>query len=87
MTDLGHLQTFGGSKWMSVLPRERTSESRTGMSALGQSQTHAAKQIPHTAVMIYSINSSARPLSESGTAMPKLLAVLRLMMSSTLVDC
>src|SRR6516162_1946832 len=51
---------------MSVLPRERTSESRTGMSALGQSQTHAAKQIPHTAVMIYSINSSARPLSQRG---------------------
>jgi hypothetical protein len=55
--------------------------------AIGHFRTHAAQQTLHTAVMIYSINSSARPLSESGTAMPKVLAVLRLMMSSTLVDC
>ena len=34
----------------------------------------------------YSISSSARPLSASGTAMPSALAVLRLIISSTLVD-
>ena len=33
----------------------------------------------------YSISSSARPLSASGTAMPSALAVLRLIISSTLV--
>ena len=36
---------------------------------------------------IYSINSSARPSSDSGTVRPSALAVLRLMISSTLVDC
>jgi len=35
----------------------------------------------------YSITSSARPSSESGTVMPSVLAVLRLMISSTFVDC
>jgi hypothetical protein len=34
----------------------------------------------------YSISSSARPLSASGTAMPSAFAVLRLIISSTLVD-
>jgi hypothetical protein len=33
----------------------------------------------------YSISSSARPLSASGTVMPSALAVLRLMISSTFV--
>ena len=35
----------------------------------------------------YSITSSARPSSESGKVRPSVLAVLRLMMNSTLVDC
>ena len=35
----------------------------------------------------YSITSSVRPSSDSGTAIPSALAVLRLMISSTFVDC
>src|SRR5262249_5114071 len=35
----------------------------------------------------HSISSSARPDSGSGTVMPSALAVLRLMISSTFVDC
>src|SRR5215472_882032 len=35
----------------------------------------------------HSITSSARPRSESGTVRPRALAVLRLMISSTFVDC
>jgi hypothetical protein len=35
----------------------------------------------------YSITSLARPDSGSGTVMPSALAVLRLMISSTFVDC
>jgi hypothetical protein len=35
----------------------------------------------------HSITSSARPSSESGTVRPSALAVLRLMISSILVDC
>jgi hypothetical protein len=35
----------------------------------------------------HSITSSARPESGSGTAMPSALAVLRLRISSTFVDC
>src|SRR5262249_1432936 len=35
----------------------------------------------------HSITSSARPISGSGTVMPSALAVLRLMISSTFVDC
>src|SRR5262249_33815030 len=37
--------------------------------------------------LVHSITSSARPRSESGTSRPSALAVLRLMISSTLVDC
>ena len=36
---------------------------------------------------LYSITSSARPRSEMGMVRPSALAVLRLMISSTLVDC
>src|SRR6266511_100475 len=35
----------------------------------------------------YSITSSARPSSDSGTVRPSAFAVLRLMINSTLVDC
>jgi hypothetical protein len=35
----------------------------------------------------YSITSSARPSSGSGTVSPSALAVLRFMISSTFVDC
>jgi hypothetical protein len=35
----------------------------------------------------HSITSSARPRSEIGTVMPSAFAVVRLMISSTLVDC
>src|SRR4029453_1385482 len=35
----------------------------------------------------YSITSSARPISVFGTVRPSALAVLRLTMNSTLVDC
>src|SRR5262245_60082551 len=35
----------------------------------------------------HSITSSARPMSGSGTVMPSAFAVLRLMISSTLVAC
>ena len=38
-------------------------------------------------VPLYSITSSARPIKVLGTVMPSALAVLRFMMSSTLVAC
>lgn len=40
-----------------------------------------------TSRLIYSITSSARPRSEIGIVMPRAVAVLRLMISSTFVDC
>jgi hypothetical protein len=52
------------------------------MSTLGQKQTHALQQ-QHR----YSITSSARPTSVLGTVMPSALALLRFMISSTLVAC
>jgi hypothetical protein len=41
---------------------------------------------PHAANR-YSINSSARPATGSGTVMPSAFAVLGVMITSTLVDC
>jgi hypothetical protein len=49
---------------------------------MGHVRTHAVRQIG-----IHSINTSARPDSDSGMVMPSVLAVLRLMYSSTLVAC
>jgi len=51
----------------------------------GNETTRRAMNGPAHKLHFYSINSSARPLSESGTVMPSALAVLRLIMSSTLV--
>src|SRR5262249_27597892 len=44
-------------------------------------------QLRKNAEVNYSITSSARPSSVSGTVRPSALAVLRLMISSTFVDC
>src|SRR6266498_885359 len=54
-----------------------------------QLRTHAVQQATCSTgfAMTYSITSSARPSSESGTARPRALAVLRFMNSSTLVAC
>src|SRR5215813_1486061 len=54
-------------------PRRRAAEQRDELAAL-QLRDH-------------SMTSSARPDSGSGTVMPSALAVLRLMISSTFVDC
>jgi hypothetical protein len=43
--------------------------------------------VPSSERHLYSITSSARPESGSGTVMPSALAVLRLTISSTFVDC
>src|SRR6516165_5821863 len=47
----------------------------------------AAEERDELAPLNHSITSSARPDSGSGTVMPSALAVLRLMISSTLVTC
>jgi hypothetical protein len=60
-----------------LYPQKQTSDGHQAMSALCQKRTSP----------IYSINSSARPDRGSGTVMPSAFAVLRLMQSSTLVDC
>src|SRR5262245_31673884 len=54
-------------------PQKRTCAVHWGMSALGQKRT------------FYSINSSARPSTDGGTARPSAFAVLRLSASSYLV--
>jgi hypothetical protein len=53
-----------------------------GMSALCHKRTHAMQRFCH-----YSITKSARPSSGSGMARPRVLAVFRLMTSSTLAAC
>ena len=61
---------------------KRTKSGHRGMSALCQKRTHAVPQN-----VSYSITSSARPSSGSGTAMPTALAALKLRNISTLVPC
>src|SRR5215471_7090238 len=64
------------------------------MSALCQKRTFAGEPrhvrfVPEADISwaCYSITSSARAISCRGTSMPSVLAVLRLMISSTLVTC
>src|SRR5262249_25557507 len=54
-------------------PRRRAAEKRDEVAAFD--------------LRAHSITSSARPISGSGTVMPSAWAVLRLMISSTFVDC
>jgi hypothetical protein len=65
-----------------LYPRKRTFITAIGMSALGHKRTHAAQQIAS-----YSITSSAIASTPDGLVRPNALAVLRLMTSSTFVDC
>src|SRR5262249_39904417 len=64
---------------------------RPGISALAAARRERprgrAAQERNELAPIHSITSSARPSSGSGTVMPSALAVLRLMISSTLVSC
>src|SRR5262249_30338838 len=62
-----------------LYPRKRTNSGHLDMSALCQKRTFALQQIS------YSITSSARASTLSGTLRPSALAVLRLMTSSYLV--
>ena len=48
---------------------------------------HFVCQAPRTDMNCYSITSSARPSSDSGTARPSAFAACRLMRNSILVDC
>src|SRR5262245_21437872 len=48
---------------------------------------HPAEQRDERATLHHSITSSARPRSGNGIVRPSVLAVLRLMISSTFVDC
>jgi hypothetical protein len=100
MSALGQKQTYAPQNRMSALPpiatakakfrkrpcllypRKRTCAAQTSVPALGHKRTHAAQQ-----TNIYSNTSSARPISVLGTLRPSALAVLRLMTSSTFVDC
>src|SRR5271165_5306425 len=50
-------------------------------------RTNAVQQTPYTGAVIHSITLSARPSSVMGKVMPSALAVLRLMISSTLLTC
>jgi hypothetical protein len=60
-----------------LYPQKQTCVVQLAMSALGQKRTLPA----------YSMISSARPINDNGTVRPRALAVLRLMISSTLVAC
>jgi|GEM_PF-1022582 hypothetical protein len=91
MSALGQKQTFAVQHVMSALPPIATAKAdsrklsaQLRMSAMGQ------KRIPPfilADVSTYSMISSARPINDDGTVMPSALAVLRLMISSTLVAC
>jgi signal transduction histidine kinase len=67
------IEMHGGRIWV---------ESKVGARSFLRSLRHKRR-----AANRYSSNSSARPVSGSGTVMPSALAVLRLMISSTFVAC
>src|SRR5882724_10480685 len=64
-----------------LFPPQQTLLSPAVTSEKCHERTHAAHKLH-----FYSISSSARPLSASGTVIPSAFAVLRLIISSTLVD-
>jgi len=70
------------SKCCPLYPRKRTNGRCLDMSALCQKRTHAVQQ-----KALYSSTSSASASSFAGTSRPSVLAVLRLMMSSSFVVC
>src|SRR5262245_2562622 len=50
-------------------------------------QSRNVRFVPKADIPSYSITSSARPRSDNGMSIPNALAVLRLMINSTFVDC
>jgi hypothetical protein len=70
-----------------VYPEQRTSSDRLGMSQTCHFRTLATLAMAHSAVVVYSITSSARVSNDGGTCRPNAFAVLRLMTSSNLVGC
>jgi hypothetical protein len=78
MSALGHKRTLAVQKRMSALPPK----------ADMCSATRHVRYVPIADInQVYSITSSARPISVLGTLRPSALAVFRLMYSSTLVVC
>src|SRR5712691_6679762 len=65
--------------WAAVAP-ERVSAGHVGADVFWET-------VSVSLAALHSITSSARPSSESGNVTPSAFAVLRLMTSSTLVDC
>src|SRR5215831_1929608 len=82
MSALSHRQTHVAQNDMSALTPKRTCATQILMSAMGQQRTHAPQQ-----QNLYSITSSAATSNVCGTLRPSVLAVLRLMTNSNLVDC
>src|SRR5215470_12979713 len=79
-TDIGGLRLAAAAEnshhWHSLLPRARCKRPR-------RRATKARNELPAP----HSITSSARTSREAGKVMPSVLAVLRLMTNSNLVDC
>ena len=67
-----------GSPALSAMPRKRRLAVKLSPFAMCHERTHAAQQIPHSAVVVYSITSSARSRIDVGIVIPSALAVLRL---------
>ena len=83
---------FGSAIGMSALPPIAdmcgvNGDVRFGSKADMCSALGDVRFVPKADILGYSITSSARPISVLGTVRPSALAVLRLMMNSTLVDC
>ena len=77
----------GSSAAMFMSTPMRRIGSRCCARAAKRPRRHAAEKRDERAPSHHSITSSARPSSESGVVRPSALAVLRLMISSTLADC
>ena len=78
MSALGQKQTCAVQEGMSALPPKADMCGATRRCPLSANSGHW---------LGYSMTSSARPMSVFGMLMPSALAVLRLMVSSTLVTC
>jgi hypothetical protein len=82
MSEVGHKLRVppAAAPAMSVMPRKRRSATKMRSVAMGHKQTQAPQQ-----ALDYWITSSAVASSDVGTAMPSVLAVLRLIDNTILV--